>query len=59
MALPIRKKARIETERLTIHPYAAEDVGGLAALLTNPGITKTFMVPEFESPGQAENLAKN
>ena len=53
MALPIKKKAWIETERLTIHPYAAEDVGGLAALLINPGITKTFMVPEFEAPGQA------
>ena len=58
MALPIKKKALIETERLTIKPYALEDVDGLVDLLTNPEITKTFMVPEFESLEQMEDLAK-
>ena len=57
MALPIRKKARIETERLTIKPYAPEDAAGLAGLLLHPEITKTFMVPQFESPEQTEELA--
>ena len=42
MALPIKKKALIETERLTIKPYALEDVDGLVNLLMNPEITKTF-----------------
>lgn len=58
MALPIQKKALIETQRLTIKPYALEDVDGLVDLLTNPEITKTFMVPKFESRESAENLAK-
>ena len=58
MALPIQKKALIETERLIIKPYALEDVKGLVDLLINPQITKTFMVPKFESPKQVENLAK-
>lgn len=58
MAIPIKKKAWIQTERLTIKPYALEDVDGLVDLLTNPEITKTFMVPEFESLQQMEDLAK-
>lgn len=58
MALPIKKKALIETERLTIKPYASEDAAFLSALLTDPEIAKTFMVPEFDSPEQAEALAK-
>ena len=59
MALPIRKKSLIKTERLTIKPYSIQDADGLTGLLTNPSITKTFMVPEFRSPKQAEELANN
>ena len=62
MALPIQKKALIEAERLIIKPYSLEDVDGLVNLLMNllmnPEITKTFMVPEFESLEQMEDLAK-
>lgn len=58
MTLPIKKKAKIQTERLTIKPYAPEDVDGLVDLLTNPEITRTFMVPQFESREQMEDLAK-
>ena len=58
MALPIKKKTLIKTERLTIKPYALEDMNGLVDLLINPEITKTFMVPKFESLEQMENLAK-
>lgn len=58
MELQIKKKALIETERLTIKPYALEDVNRLVDLLINPEIAKTFMVPKFESFEQVENLAK-
>lgn len=58
MPLPIRKKALIKTRRLSIKPYALEDADGLIALLIHPEITKTFMVPEFESIEQTESLAK-
>lgn len=58
MALSIKKKALIETERLTIKPYALEDMDGLVDLLINPEITETFMVPKFESLEQVEKLAK-
>jgi len=56
--LQIKKKEQIKTERLVIRPYLLQDVDGLVNLLTNSEITKTFMVPEFDSLEQAENLAK-
>lgn len=58
MALPIKKKALIKTERLIIKPYSSEDVDELVNLLLNPEITKTFMVPRFESVEQMKNLAE-
>ena len=58
MALPLRKKALIQTERLTLKPYSMADVDALAGLLIHPEITKTFMVPDFESPEQAKALAE-
>lgn len=58
MALPIKKKAWIETERLIIKPYSPEDADGLVNLLMNPEITKTFMVPRFESVEQMKGLAE-
>lgn len=58
MQLPIIKKALIKTERLCIKPYTLEDFSGLAELLANPEITKTFMVPKFESFEQMENMIK-
>lgn len=42
MALPIKKKALIEAERLIIKPYSFENVDGLVNLLMNPEITKTL-----------------
>ncbi|MCI5918955.1 MAG: GNAT family N-acetyltransferase [Roseburia sp.] len=56
--MQIKKKEQIKTERLVIRPYLLQDVDGLVNLLTNSEITKTFMVPEFDSLEQAENLAK-
>ena len=58
MALPIKKKALIKTERLIIKPFSAADVDGLVNLLLNPEITKTFMVPKFESVEQMKDLAE-
>ena len=58
MALPIRKKAQIKTERLILKPYSEQDIGTLIDLLTNPEITSTFMVPEMESRSCAEELVK-
>ena len=58
MGLPIRKKQQIQTERLTIKPYDSGDLDALVELLTDPVITETFMVPEFPSRKQAEELAK-
>lgn len=43
MALTIRKNALIETEQLTIKPYASEDAAGSDALLTDRIIAKSFM----------------
>lgn len=57
MAIPIRKKAMIKTERLIIKPYASEDVDGLVELLINPEIVKTFMVPNFDSLEQVKKFA--
>ncbi|MGM9653434.1 MAG: hypothetical protein ACI3XP_07340 [Eubacteriales bacterium] len=57
MRLPIRKNASIQTERLLLKPYAPADTERLIELLTNPEITKTFMVPDFETKSQAAALA--
>lgn len=58
MTLPLRKKALIRTERLALKPCSMADADALAGLLTNSEITKTFMVPDFESPEQAKALAE-
>lgn len=56
MNLPIKKKAKIQTERLCLKPYSSEDAGRLAEFFKNEEISKTFMVPEFESEKQIEDL---
>ena len=58
MALPIKKKVLIEAERLIIKPYSSENVDELVNLLMNPEITKTFMVPRFESVEQMKSWRK-
>lgn len=57
MELPIIKN-EIKTPRLTIKPYSAEDAEALVSLLTDEELTKTFMVPVFESHEQALKLAE-
>ena len=58
MALPIKKKTQIKTERLILKPYSGQDIGALIELLTNPEVTSTFMVPEMESRSCAEELVR-
>lgn len=58
MERPVRKKAEIKTERLTLKPYSEQDIEGMVELLTDPEITSTFMVPDMESRSQTEELAK-
>ena len=47
------KKTEIRTERLLLKGYAASDRDAVIDLLMNEEITRTFMVPEFESREQA------
>lgn len=58
MDLSIRKKAAIHTKRLTLKPYAQGDIPALAKLLQNKEITKTFMVPDFETKAQVAVLVQ-
>ena len=58
MALPIKKKAQIKTERLILKPYSEQDIDTFIDLLTNPEITSTFMVPELESRSLVEELVR-
>ena len=58
MALPIKKKAKIQTERLSLKPYSEQDTDSLIDLLTNPEITSTFMVPQMESRSSAKELVR-
>lgn len=57
MGLAIRKKAFIQTERLTLKPYSEQDAEPLVGLITNREISKTFMMPDFETAEPAAALA--
>lgn len=58
MPLSITQKAQIQTERLILKPHTMQDMDALADLLTNPEITRTFMVPDFSARADAEALAR-
>lgn len=58
MGLPIKKKASIQTERLKLKPYSQQDSEQLVGLITNREISRTFMVPDFETADQASALVK-
>lgn len=45
--VPIQKKNSIETERLVLRPLDSADAEVLTDILTDPVITKTFMVPDL------------
>ena len=58
MEVSIQKKAWLQTQRLTLKPYSQADTEPLIRLLTNREITKTFMVPDFETADQVTALAQ-
>lgn len=58
MPIKIIKKPQIKTERLSLKPYSLNDIDTLVEMLTDPSITRTFMVPEFESRDEVVSLAK-
>ena len=49
----------LQTERLEIKPFAAEDRERLSALLTNGEIKKTYMLSDFETPERLEKMMDN
>lgn len=57
MNTPIRKKELIKAERLTLRPMTEKDTDALVSLLRDPVITKTFMVPLYETRAEYEALA--
>lgn len=57
MKRPIFKKTLIRTERLTLMPYRACDRERLVEMLLDPGITETFMVPDYPEREQYGELA--
>lgn len=56
--MDIIKKKLIKTERLELKPCTEADLDELVGLLTNAEITKTFMVPSYESIEQYKDLAR-
>lgn len=58
MVVEIKKKPVIHTGRLTLKPYAEADTDALVRLLTDPKITETFMVPDYETREEYEVLAQ-
>lgn len=51
-------KCFIDTNRLNIKPLALEDLNDFTALLMNKEISKTFIVPNFNSSEEARKLAE-
>ncbi|MGM9663179.1 MAG: GNAT family N-acetyltransferase [Oscillospiraceae bacterium] len=58
MELPIRKKAAVQTKRLPLKPYSQKDTALLVELLSDREVTRTFMVPVFETAEQTTALAQ-
>lgn len=58
MTIPLVKSELVKTERLTLHPYREEDLDALVELITNPEVTKTFMIPDYPEHAQFVELAK-
>ena len=58
MNLKVKQKKAVYTKRLRLAPYSDVYAEALCALLCDPVISKTFMVPEFKALKDAEPLAK-
>lgn len=51
-------KEKIKTERLELRPFVEANENRLVYLLTNDEITKTFMVPTYETEEEYHELAQ-
>ena len=52
----MNKPAMIKTQRLTLRPLCDSDRAAVTELLLSEEIAKTYMLPEFKSPAEAEKL---
>lgn len=57
MPRQVKQAECIQTKRLELKSYRNSDREQLIELLTNAEIAKTFMVPEFTSEKQIQDLA--
>lgn len=57
MNIPITKKSMIKTQRLTLKPFTEHDAVYITDMLTNPEITRTFMVPSYETQEEYAELS--
>lgn len=55
--MKIRQKQSIRTEHLELKPYSKDDRSRLAGLLMDEKITKTYMVPQFQTEQEYFNAA--
>lgn len=51
-----QKKEILTTERLLLRPFSEEDRQDMVAILCNTEIKKTYMIPDFADPKEAEAL---
>ena len=50
------QKSELKTERLRLAALRPQDAPALIALLTDPSVTETYMVPPLETPEAKERL---
>ena len=50
------KRKEIKTERLTLGPITERDRAEMKAILTDAEVSKTYMIPEFHSEEEVEEL---
>lgn len=51
-----KKQDRLHTERLTLRAFEERDRTQMVSILLNEEIKKTYMIPDFDDPKQAETL---
>ena len=51
-----KKSARLQTERLVLKAYEPGDKPQMLDIFYNEDVKKTYMIPDFENPKQAEAL---
>lgn len=57
MDIPFIKEP-VKTERLTLGPLREQDVPAIADMFMDAGVTRYFMVPDYETRAEYEHLAR-